>query len=77
MPAERAGVRRRTRRWRLARSQTRRPEVATIGQLARTVQRLIQARGGWVRIQGAASSEATFKSTLAARRGGLLGHVER
>lgn len=36
------------------------PEVATIGQLARTVQRLMQARGGWVRIQGAASSEATF-----------------
>jgi nucleoside-diphosphate-sugar epimerase len=36
------------------------PEVATIGQIARTVQRLAQARGGWVRIQGAASSEATF-----------------
>jgi len=36
------------------------PEVATIGQVARTVQRLVQARGGWVRIQGAASSEATF-----------------
>ncbi len=36
------------------------PEVATIGQVARTVQRLMQARGGWVRIQGAASSEATF-----------------
>jgi len=36
------------------------PEVATIGQVARTVQRLFQARGGWVRIQGAASSEATF-----------------
>jgi nucleoside-diphosphate-sugar epimerase len=36
------------------------PEVATIGQVARTVQRLVQARGGWVRIQGVASSEATF-----------------
>ncbi|HEY3062431.1 MAG TPA: NAD(P)-dependent oxidoreductase, partial [Chloroflexota bacterium] len=36
------------------------PEVATIGQVARTVQRLVQARGGWVRIQGAASAEATF-----------------
>jgi nucleoside-diphosphate-sugar epimerase len=37
------------------------PEVATIGQVARTVQRLMQARGGWVRIQGATSSEATFE----------------
>lgn len=36
------------------------PEVATIGQVARTVQRLMQARGGWVRIQGGASSEASF-----------------
>jgi nucleoside-diphosphate-sugar epimerase len=36
------------------------PEVATIGQLARTVQRLVQSRGGWVRVQGATSSEATF-----------------
>jgi nucleoside-diphosphate-sugar epimerase len=42
------------------------PEVATIGQVARTVQRLVQRRGGWVRIQGAASSEAgyTVKSRL-------------
>jgi nucleoside-diphosphate-sugar epimerase len=36
------------------------PEVATIGQVARTVQRLVQARGGDVRIQGAASAEASF-----------------
>jgi nucleoside-diphosphate-sugar epimerase len=36
------------------------PEVATIGQLARTVQRLVQARGAWVSIHGAASTEATF-----------------
>jgi nucleoside-diphosphate-sugar epimerase len=36
------------------------PEVATLGQLARTVQRLVQARGAWVSIHGAASSEATF-----------------
>jgi nucleoside-diphosphate-sugar epimerase len=36
------------------------PEVATIGQIARTVQHLMQQRGGWVRIQGAASSEAMF-----------------
>jgi nucleoside-diphosphate-sugar epimerase len=37
------------------------PEVVTIGQVARTVQRLMQERGGWVRIQGATSSEATFE----------------
>ena len=37
------------------------PEVATIGQLARTVQRLAQDRRGRVRIQGAASSEAGFR----------------
>ncbi len=36
------------------------PEVATIGQVARTVQRLMHARGSWTRIEGAASSEATF-----------------
>ncbi|HLZ25734.1 MAG TPA: NAD(P)-dependent oxidoreductase [Chloroflexota bacterium] len=36
------------------------PEVATIGQVARTVQQLIQRRGGAVQIQGAASSEAGF-----------------
>jgi UDP-glucose 4-epimerase len=39
------------------------PEVATIGQLARTVQRLAQERCGWVRIHGAASSEAGFRVT--------------
>ena len=37
------------------------PEVATIGQVARTVQRLMQRRGGWVRLHGAASSEASFR----------------
>jgi nucleoside-diphosphate-sugar epimerase len=37
------------------------PEVATIGQVARLVQRLVQARGGDVRIEGAASSEASFR----------------
>jgi nucleoside-diphosphate-sugar epimerase len=37
------------------------PEVATIGHVARTVQRLVHERGGEVRIQGAASSEAHFK----------------
>jgi nucleoside-diphosphate-sugar epimerase len=36
------------------------PEVATIGQVARTVQRLMQDRGRWARLQGAASSEAGF-----------------
>jgi len=36
------------------------PEVATIGQLARTVQRIAQARGDWARIEGAAASEAGF-----------------
>jgi nucleoside-diphosphate-sugar epimerase len=35
-------------------------EVATIGQVARTVQRLAEARGGRVHIEGAAS-EATFQ----------------
>lgn len=39
------------------------PEVMTIGQLARTVQRLAQARGRWVRLHGAASSERGFLST--------------
>ncbi|HEV7664333.1 MAG TPA: NAD-dependent epimerase/dehydratase family protein, partial [Chloroflexota bacterium] len=44
------------------------PEVATIGQLARTVQRAAHDRGTWVRIDGAASSEAgyTVESRLAA-----------
>jgi nucleoside-diphosphate-sugar epimerase len=37
------------------------PEVATIGQLARTVQRLVQSRGASVRVQGAASSGAGFR----------------
>jgi nucleoside-diphosphate-sugar epimerase len=37
------------------------PEVATIGQLARLVQRLAKARGVRARIDGAASSEAGFR----------------
>src|ERR671933_398700 len=37
------------------------PEVATIGQVARKVQRVAQERGARVRIQGAASSEAGFR----------------
>jgi nucleoside-diphosphate-sugar epimerase len=36
------------------------PEVATIGEVAHTVQRLVQQRGGWVRVQGAGAAEATF-----------------
>jgi nucleoside-diphosphate-sugar epimerase len=39
------------------------PEVATVGQVARIVQRLMQERGGSVRIEGAASSEAGFRVT--------------
>jgi len=45
------------------------PEVATIGHVARTVQRLAQERRAWVRIHGAASSEAGFRVT--SRLGGL------
>ena len=37
------------------------PEVATIGQLARTVQKLSQERGAWVRIEGVASTKAGFQ----------------
>lgn len=37
------------------------PDVATIGQVARTVEQLMQARGGSVHIEGAAASEATFR----------------
>jgi UDP-glucose 4-epimerase len=37
------------------------PEVATIGHVARTVQQLVRARGGDVRIAGAAASEAEFR----------------
>jgi dTDP-glucose 4,6-dehydratase len=37
------------------------PEVATIGQLGRTVQRLGQERGLRVYLEGAAASEATFR----------------
>jgi nucleoside-diphosphate-sugar epimerase len=37
------------------------PEVATIGQVARTVQQLMQRRGREVEIRGAASSEADFR----------------
>ncbi|HET6319047.1 MAG TPA: NAD(P)-dependent oxidoreductase [Chloroflexota bacterium] len=36
------------------------PEVATIGQVARTVQDLTRSRGAWVRVHGAAASQATF-----------------
>ncbi len=36
------------------------PEVATIGEIALTVQKLMQRRGGWVRVQGATSTEVTF-----------------
>ena len=36
------------------------PEVATIGQVARTVQRIAEGRGRQVDIQGAAASEAGF-----------------
>ena len=39
------------------------PEVATVGQVARLVQRLMQDRGGSVQIEGAASSEAGFRVT--------------
>jgi nucleoside-diphosphate-sugar epimerase len=45
------------------------PEVASIGRVARTVQRLAQERRAWVRIHGAASSEAGFQVT--SRIGGL------
>jgi nucleoside-diphosphate-sugar epimerase len=44
------------------------PEVATIGQLARIVQRLAHERGCWVRLHGAASSEATFSVTSRSTR---------
>jgi nucleoside-diphosphate-sugar epimerase len=37
------------------------PEVATIGQVARTVQKLMRQRGGDAEIVGAAASEASFK----------------
>jgi nucleoside-diphosphate-sugar epimerase len=37
------------------------PEVATIGQVARIVQGLMRDRGGSVRIEGEASSEAGFR----------------
>jgi nucleoside-diphosphate-sugar epimerase len=57
-------------------------EVATIGQVARAVQRLAHDRGVWARIQGAASSEARFRvssrlpveyrNTLAAGLGEVL-----
>jgi nucleoside-diphosphate-sugar epimerase len=42
------------------------PEVATIGQLARTVEKLAQERGAWVRINRSSVSEASFQicSTL-------------
>jgi nucleoside-diphosphate-sugar epimerase len=36
-------------------------EVATIGQIARTVQRLMQSRGGSARIEGATVSDARFE----------------
>jgi nucleoside-diphosphate-sugar epimerase len=37
------------------------PEVATIGQVARTVERLAGARGLTVRIDGATDADATFE----------------
>jgi nucleoside-diphosphate-sugar epimerase len=37
------------------------PEVTTIGELARLVQRLMQERGEWARILGATSAEAGFE----------------
>ncbi|HEX8969064.1 MAG TPA: NAD(P)-dependent oxidoreductase, partial [Chloroflexota bacterium] len=37
------------------------PEVATIGQVARTVQRLMQERGGQAHVEGAASSAGGFR----------------
>jgi nucleoside-diphosphate-sugar epimerase len=37
------------------------PEVATIGEVARTVQRLMQQRGKQARVQGETASEATFQ----------------
>jgi nucleoside-diphosphate-sugar epimerase len=37
------------------------PEVATIGQVARTVQQLMQRQGRSVEIRGAVSSEADFR----------------
>jgi nucleoside-diphosphate-sugar epimerase len=37
------------------------PEVATIGEVARTVQRLMRQRGKQARTQGEIASEATFQ----------------
>jgi nucleoside-diphosphate-sugar epimerase len=37
------------------------PQVATIGHVARIVERLSQSRGGWARAQGNASCEASFE----------------
>jgi nucleoside-diphosphate-sugar epimerase len=37
------------------------PQVATIGHVARVVQRLMQARGGSARMLGATTAEATFE----------------
>jgi nucleoside-diphosphate-sugar epimerase len=37
------------------------PEVASIGQVARTVQRLLQERGRSARVQGAGSTDAGFE----------------
>jgi nucleoside-diphosphate-sugar epimerase len=58
------------------------PEVATIGQVARTVQRLLQERGGWARVQGATAAEGGFevrsrlaftaRQSLASGVGGVL-----
>jgi nucleoside-diphosphate-sugar epimerase len=60
------------------------PEVATVGQVARTVERLMQERGRWALLQGAASSEAGFqvasrldftpRFTLRAGLGDVLGY---
>jgi UDP-glucose 4-epimerase len=52
-----AAARRETQGWQAVNAA---PEVATIGEVARTVQRLMHERGREVRIQGEQASEATF-----------------
>jgi hypothetical protein len=47
------------------------PEVATIGQVARHVQRLARERGVEARIEGAAASEATFFATSRLQENGF------
>jgi nucleoside-diphosphate-sugar epimerase len=43
------------------------PEVATIGQVAHTVQRLGRQRGRWVRIQGGGAFDAEGENTFQVR----------